>query len=417
MNKLFYTLLALLMWVVLPVSAQRYVGGDISLLKAFEDNGAVYKDQNGNKIGKLLPYLKGTCGMNAMRVRLFHTPKNATSAEVGQGVIQDLPYVTALGKEIKDAGLDFMLDFHYSDTWADPSKQWTPKAWVGLSDAVLADSIYAYTKKVLQTLVAAGATPDFIQTGNEITYGMCWGDVNTSSPKKFYASNGENHTRFASLLKSAVKACREVCPQAKVILHVERTPNPTYLKQFYTYMANDQVDYDIIGLSYYSYYHGKFPKLLAAIKEMETDFPKKDIMLVEVGYYQEWQPTSITGSYDYSSTYPITPAGQGAYAKDLVDTLAAHPQVKGLFWWEMDANGNNNVLKGWYNAGLFHNDDGKACPALYTLKDFLNTSAGIEGVRPSAINHQPAAYNLQGQEVGDSYRGIVIRGGKKFIKK
>ena len=88
---------------------------------------------------------------------------------------QDLAYVTRLAKRIKGAGMKLMLDFHYSDSWADPAKQWLPKAWAGLSESDLQDSIYNYTKHALTTLTKAGAVPDFIQTGNEISYGMDWG--------------------------------------------------------------------------------------------------------------------------------------------------------------------------------------------------------------------------------------------------
>ena len=156
-------------------SAQdKFVGGDISLLTKYETNGAKYYDLNGNSITDVLAFLKNQ-GLNSMRVRLFVDPNNATKAEKGQGVCQNLEFVKTLGKIIKDAGLSFMLDFHYSDTWADPSKQWTPKNWETLTDDQLYDKIYEYTKDCLQTLKDAGATPDLIQTGNEISYGMLYG--------------------------------------------------------------------------------------------------------------------------------------------------------------------------------------------------------------------------------------------------
>ena len=116
-----------LLAMVLQTSAQTpaYVGGDISLLPTYEEHGANYMDKDGQKIADLLTFMKEQ-GMNAMRVRLFVDPSRAPAEHKGQGVRQDLDYVKALGKRIKDAGLKFMLDFHYSDTWADPSKQATP---------------------------------------------------------------------------------------------------------------------------------------------------------------------------------------------------------------------------------------------------------------------------------------------------
>ena len=172
MKKALLTLITLI--AVTTVSAQKYVGGDISLLTKYEANGAKYFDLNGNSITDLLTFLKNQ-GLNSMRVRLFVDPNNATRAEKGQGACQDIEFVKTLGKKIKDAGLSFMLDFHYSDTWADPSKQWTPKDWETMNNDQLYTKIYEYTKDCLNALKDAGAAPDFIQTGNEISYGMLYG--------------------------------------------------------------------------------------------------------------------------------------------------------------------------------------------------------------------------------------------------
>ena len=121
-----------------------------------------------------------------------------------------------------------MLDFHYSDTWADPAKQWTPDQWKSLSDDDLYKKIYEYTKDCLEQMKEAGATPDLIQTGNEISYGMLWGTEATAKGNDknrcYTNSPAANWERFITLLKEAGKACREVCPQAQIIIHSERTP-------------------------------------------------------------------------------------------------------------------------------------------------------------------------------------------------
>lgn len=417
--KIFTVLL--LFACAMPANAQqKYVGGDVSLLKAYEDKNAPYYDSTGTNVTPLLPYLKNICGMNAMRVRLFHTPANASTTAKEEGVLQDLSYVKALGKEIKDAGLSFMLDFHYSDTWADPSNQWTPKAWLNLTDAALQDSIYNYTKYCLTELVNNGATPDFIQIGNEISYGMCWGEENASSPKRYYAGQDTNRSRFTNLLTYASRACREVCPQAKIIIHTERVANPSYIVSFYKDMDNANVDYDIIGTSYYSYYHGYLPQLETALKQIEQNFTK-DIWVVEMGYYHIWQPTV---DYDYSSTYPIDGEGQKAYTQALIALLNNHPQVKGLFWWEMDANDgegsawdNQHVLKKWYNAGLVDNATSKILPATYVMKDFLSSTTGISSLKKDETVRDDSYYNLQGQRIGKPQQGIYIHNGKKAIKR
>ena len=159
-----------LLFCLTTMQAQKYVGGDISLLPTYEEHGAKYMDKNGQIISNLLDFLKEQ-GLNAMRVRLFVDPSLASDEAKGQGVRQDLEYVKTLGKRIKDAGMQFLLDFHYSDTWADPGNQSTPQLFISVNTPAT-EYIYQYTKDCLTAMVEAGATPDFIQTGNEITYGM-----------------------------------------------------------------------------------------------------------------------------------------------------------------------------------------------------------------------------------------------------
>ena len=118
-------LTTVMVMLAIMAHAQKYVGGDISLLTQYETHGTKYFDENGQPISNMLQYFKGQ-GLNSMRVRLFVDPSNASAEDKGQGVCQDLEYVKALGKRIKDAGMTLMLDFHYSDSWADPLKQWTP---------------------------------------------------------------------------------------------------------------------------------------------------------------------------------------------------------------------------------------------------------------------------------------------------
>ena len=243
----------------LPGWGQRYVGGDISLLPEYEDAGAQYKTQEGTAISDLLPWLHDE-GMNAMRVRLFVNPvdhKIKYPSKYDPNACQDLEYITPLCKRIVDEGFKLMLDFHYSDTWADPAKQWIPESWRGLTDDELYQKIYDYTKETLSSLKASGISPAFIQPGNEISYGMLWGmeDDPSSSLKKTFMGSDANWARFGKLLDRAIKACREECPDAKIVLHTERVAQPDVLTNFYDQMKKMDVDYDIIGLSYYPYFH------------------------------------------------------------------------------------------------------------------------------------------------------------------
>lgn len=356
-------------------ATMKFRGGDVSLLTRYEENGANYMDVNGTKITNMLSFFKQQ-GWNALRVRLFVDPSLASSSDKGQGVCQDLSYVVALGQRIKRAGFQFLLDFHYSDSWADPAKQFTPSAWSSLTANELYTKIYDYTKEALQQLVAADATPDFIQTGNEISYGMLWGSssATASSLKKCYTSSTDNWTYFTTLLKQAGKACREVCPKAKIIIHTERAGQSSVLNAFYERMKSYEVDYDIIGLSYYPYYHGTLTTLKNNLQSLSSSFSDKKIMIVETGYYHAWQPSDV--SYDLSSTYPITAEGQKQFTDALIETLNSVNNVNGLFWWWPEANeyglnwSTKRVTDNWYNAGLWDNQTGKALPALYELKRF-----------------------------------------------
>ena len=404
-------LLLLFTEVTTMVSAQKYVGGDISMLTKYEDAGVVYKDKNGNAV-QPLPFFKEQ-GLNAMRVRLFVDP----SQDNDKAVCQDLEYVKALGKRIKDQRMAFMLDFHYSDTWADPGKQWTPDAWKTLSDAELYEKIYEYSKDCLQQLKDAGATPDFIQTGNEISYGMIWGtkaSVGSNTVNRCYTNSPEaNWTRFFNLLKKAGQACREECPNAKIIIHSERTPKPSVLTDFFDRMKNAEIDYDIIGLSYYPEHHGNLATLETALTSLENKNYGKDIMIVETGYSYAW---SIGGEYDYTATYPYTEEGQRQFTADLIAKLNGHSSVKGLFWWWPEDNGNKGITSSWWNAALYNHNTGQPYAAFYELKNFNDGSAGMQIVR-STDNKDGAWYTLDGRKLNETpqKKGIYINNNKKVI--
>ena len=371
-----------------PVDDGPVVGGDISMLTKYEAHqrmalrygitNAHYYDVNAQVINDVITWTKQQ-GWNAARVRLFVNPANASTADKGQGVIQNLDTVKVLGRRIKEAGMRFMLDFHYSDSWADPVKQFTPAEWAGLDDDALVQRVYEYTRDCLRALKAAGATPDYIQTGNEISYGMLWGPVGTPSSqlKKCYMGDETNWERFANLLKAAGRACREECPKAKIILHTERVAKPNIMLNFYNQMQSKQVDYDIIGLSYYPYYHGSLSVLANALNNLTNNYQDKEIMIVETGYCYHY---AITGDYDLSSTWPITAEGQRQFTADLIARLKPYSKVKGLFWWFPEANeyglggsywSTLHVNDAWYNAGLWNHETGRALPALYELKNFV----------------------------------------------
>lgn len=390
----------------LQLQAQKYVGGDISMLPKYEEAGVSYFDKDGNKITNVITYLKEEAGYNMMRVRLFVKPTKET------GVVQDLDYVKKLGKRIKDAGISLLLDFHYSDTWADPSNQYTPDDWTSLTDEQLYDKIYSYTKDVLQEMKSYGATPDYIQTGNEISYGMLWGKKGASSLKKCYTNNSANWDRFRTLLTKAISACREVVPAAKIIIHTERTANASTTKEIYTNL--NSLDYDIIGLSYYPEWHNDLNTLASTINTCTSNFPNKDVMIVETGYYNNWYPSNAT--HNFTSTWPASAEGQKKFLDDLVEKVKPIEKVKAILYWFPEENPyNNRVYEPWYNHGLFNPNNGKATEGLFSLKAFLGTTSITPLHLP--LTSDKNWYTINGCRLMNSptHKGVYIHNGKKII--
>lgn len=340
----------------------RYVGGDISALPLYEQYNSPYKDVKGNNISDLLTWFVQDCGWNTFRVRIFVNPtKKDHGGTSNPTVCQDLAFVTTLGQRIKDAGAYFMLDFHYSDTWVDATHIQAPSAWQGASDAAMADSISVYTHRVLQTLKASGATPDLVQVGNEIMYGLCGIQVHPND------KSGDNWDGYLGLLHAGCNAVREECPDAQIIIHTDRPTNTGYNSYYYNKLKNANVDFDIIGLSYYPFWHGyinaaqvasKTDKnnLVNAIKNLKTLFPTKRVHIVECAYNFQWWPSSGV-NYDTQDVWPCSVAGQYQFVKDLVDNLKPLENVDGISYWFPEEAGNGDkgtVIPSWQNRGFWN---------------------------------------------------------------
>jgi arabinogalactan endo-1,4-beta-galactosidase len=207
---------------------------------------------------------------------LFVDPSRAGAEDQGEGVCQDLPYVQALGNRIKAAGFKLLLDIHYSDTWTDPGQHSTPSSWTVAS--ALGDSVYSYTRRVLNAMIAAQATPDFIQVGNEVTYGMLW-PTGHCWPSGADYSGGGTWENFARYLNAGSRAVREECPRAKIIIHIELS-RYTNAIAFFTQAAEHNVDFDIMGLSYYPAYHAQtgtiFGTLTTVLSSLQGSFPAQN---------------------------------------------------------------------------------------------------------------------------------------------
>lgn len=404
------------------------MGADISMLPEYERVNTPYYNSAGTKVD-VLNYMKNNAKMNSMRVRLFVSPKERSTNKTG--VCQDIEYVKKLGKRIKDAGMDFLLDFHYSDCWADPSYQDIPSSWyedklsaTNPTDKSLEDKIYSYTKESLEALVAAGAAPDFIQIGNEISYGMLWRTNND----KCYTSQSAESTQWKRLyafLNAAGKAVREITPKAKIIIHIERSGDANVSKEYFKRLENHNIDYDIIGLSYYPFYHGYLNSLSSTLNSLENIAPEKNVHIVETAYF--YQNFTTDNKYDTQSTWAATSSGQESFITGLIAELAKHKNVTGLYYWFPEENGNGGatwsaskvVITNWLNRGLWDNSSHKALPALLKMQNFITsqTSVGIDYVDNHATEDRKI-YDISGRVINaEPCSGIYIRSGKKYVVK
>lgn len=353
-----YSLFVIALLCVYTQAQTRYIGGDISMLPKYEQYSSGYKDVNNKKVNDLITWLISDCGWNTFRVRLFVNPKQKAPdyTTTDYAIVQDLAYVTALGKRIKEAGGYFLLDFHYSDSWVDAGHIQAPKAWKGLSDELMADSLGQYTHRVLQALKEAGATPDLVQVGNEIMYGLC--DIRVHP----YNYNGDNWDGYLGLLHAGCKAVREECPNAQIIIHTDRPSNTAYNTYYYNKLKNNNVDFDVIGLSYYPFWHGylnseqvadKSDKnnLVNALKNLKTIFPDKRVQIVECAYnFQYWPSEGV--NYDTRDAWPCSKQGQYNFVKDLVDNLKPLENVDGISYWFPEDAGNGDYVNWTTKAGL-----------------------------------------------------------------
>lgn len=299
------------------VQGQDYaVGADVSFLGQAEQQGTVFKDSGTPKAG--LEILKAH-GYNWVRLRLFHTPTELPN---------NLDYTIALAKNAKKLGFKFLLDYHYADDWADPGKQPLPKAWQGKSHAELVKAVFEYTRNTIAAFRDADALPDMVQVGNEIIHGMLWPDGKLP----------ENWDNFAELVYAGVNgvdAGRGNGPRPKIMIHIDRGGDLQGTKAFLDKFNSYDVPYDIIGQSYYPWWHGSLNDLRKNLEFMAREY-QKNIIVVETAY--NWQP----GNYiNKPAPFAESPAGQREFLDEVNRIVMETPngRGKGIFWWEPAVTG------------------------------------------------------------------------------
>lgn len=300
-------------------------GADLSALPIYEARGAHFTQQG--KVHDALELLKAQ-GMNGVRLRLFVQPTPT-------GIVDNsLEYTVALARRVKAAGVGFMLDLHYSDTWADPRAQRKPAGWENLNFDELVARVGSYTREVLARFEREGLRPDFVQIGNEITYGMLWpeGRVKYGAPPEEVAAAW---SKLGRLLRAGLEAVPRGVGQSRTILHIECGGQLAQTQDWLRHARAEGLVWDVIGFSYYPDWHGgleNFQRTLQTIAQ-ELDQP---IMVVEAGY--PWQANEKWRSKS-NMDWPLTPAGQAQFLRDVVQMVQALPHGlgRGVWYWHPES--------------------------------------------------------------------------------
>jgi arabinogalactan endo-1,4-beta-galactosidase len=343
-----------------------YLGADISSLAGGRGGGGgrrggptVYQEngQEGTEFGIMMKH-----GWNAFRLRVFVSP-------VRMAPNNSLENTIPMARQIKEAGAAFMLDIHYSDTWADPQHQETPLAWRDLDVAGLEKQVEEYTKDVITQLRNAGAMPDMVQVGNEITGGMLWplgyvkvppsdvkldaGRIRGPFPEPY--DDAKQWDNLLHLIKAGVRGVRAGAADrpVQIIMHIDCGGDWPVTKWWFDHLTAAKVDYDVIGQSFYPRWHGTLTLLQQNLVETSRRY-KKPIMVVETGYPQSGGDQVMTGNK--YNVWPGTQEGQLQFMADLINTVKRVGGT-GVFYWAPEGSRGNGM---W-------NTDGSPAPSVLVL--------------------------------------------------
>ena len=365
-------------------------GVDVSSYVSLIDSGVTFKDWNGNVIGdqEFFSQLK-EAGVNYVRIRVWNDPYDSNGKGYGGGN-NDLAKAKKIGKWATDAGMKVLIDFHYSDFWADPGKQIKPKAWKDFDADQLEQAVYEFTGDSLRKVLEAGVNVTMIQVGNEVTNGLLWPEG--------LKPNYDNIARFIS---SGIRACRAVKPEIPLMIHLDNGGNNEMYRDWFDHYMERGEDFDYIGLSYYPFWHGTLQMLEDNMNDMAARYGKELIVAeVSMGYtmedYKQYEKLKDSERKGYATKpelvakieYPMTVQGQVDFTKDFLNRVAHVRDNKGLgfFWWEpawIPVHGSGWATPAslkymndpgpcgneWANQALF-DYDGNVLPALEVIRDF-----------------------------------------------
>ncbi|HEY8947201.1 MAG TPA: glycosyl hydrolase 53 family protein [Polyangiaceae bacterium] len=292
------------------------LGADVSSVQRALDLGAPYYDAAGTRRDPL-DILKGA-GVNYVRLRIWNNPVSGYNNKAK---------VLAYAQTVKAKGLKLLVDFHYSDTWADPNAQTKPAAWSSHTISQLQTDVTNYTSDICNSLKAQGTTPDAVQLGNEINIGMLWNDGKVVN---------NDFTNLSLLLKAGYNAIKACNASTQVFIHTADANSDTNALWFYDGIKAKGVSWDVTALSYYCFWHGSMANMSSVVSDVKARYGKP-VVVVETAYPftasdADSTPNSITGTSPCSG-YPATWAGQASNFTD-VQNAARSGGATGVFYWE-----------------------------------------------------------------------------------
>jgi arabinogalactan endo-1,4-beta-galactosidase len=345
-------------------------GADLSGVPKNEDHGAAYFTAAGQRVDPVRAF--ADAGTNLVRLKVWVDPADGYNRK---------QQVAAMAKRAQAQGMRVLVDFHYSDRWTDPGAQGTPAAWTDLPATEMAAALYAHTKDVMEAIRAAGVTPYAAQIGNEINPGMLWPHGQTWDVDTSDNVTGAQWDNLAMFLKAGTRAVTEVSPGTKTVLHLTNINNGIGgLTWWFDEVTARGVAFDIVGLSYYGFWHGTLADLQEAVSTLSGRY-NKDVLVVETSYpftlednpNAPWENVVAKAS-QLVKGYPATPAGQAANFRAVQDVVASAPGGRGLgavywepAWTSVPGNGwdpaDPTSGNAWENQAVF-DYAGKALPAL-----------------------------------------------------
>ncbi len=296
-------------------------GVDVSTVIVQEESGVVYKDAAGNP-QDIFKTLKDN-GVNYIRVRIWNNPYDAAGNGYGGGN-NDLDKAMKIGKRAAKYGMPLLVDFHYSDFWADPAKQRAPLAWESMGMPEKTEALYEYTKTSLKKLKSSGAIIGMVQVGNETTGAMC---------------GEKNWMNICKLMNAGAKAVREVSKDILVAVHFANPEKAGEYVRYAEILEHNKVDYDVFASSWYPYWHGTKENLINVLGKV-AEMTGKKVLLAEFSWAYTYDDgdgsgNSIGEGSAIEKPYPVSVQGQADCIREAVDAMAAlGDKALGVFWWE-----------------------------------------------------------------------------------